>query len=128
VQMGTTRETTETASATQDEHSLPDDALVCRGGSCTAERFLQGAGVTRDEAGKLFNVSVNSAPGKTLAELTVTIPNKQVGVTTVGEIRAIGGYVLPKPTMHNPDHCVMEGLTPEEAARLFIPTARNPHR
>lgn len=81
-----------------------------------------------DEAGKLRNVSVNSAPGKTLAELTVTIPNKQVGVTTVREVKATGGQVLAKPTLRNPDHCVLEGLTPEEAVHLFTPTVRNPHR
>ena len=128
VQMGTTWDTTEATSAIQEERSLPNDALVCRGGTCTAERFRQGAGVTLDEAGKLHNVSVNSVPGKTLAELTITIPNKQVGVTTVGEVRAAGGQVLPKPTVRNPDHCVMEGLTPEEAYRLFTPTGRNLYR
>lgn len=123
-----TRDTTEATSATQEERRLPNDALVCRGGTCTAERFRQGAGVTLDEAGKLHHVSVNSAPGKTLAELTVTIPNKQVGVTTVGEVRAAGGQVLPKPTVRNSDHCVLEGLTPEETVYLFTPTVRNPHR
>jgi hypothetical protein len=74
-------DTTEALFATQVERSLQNEALVCRGGTCTAERFRQEAGVTLDEAGKLHNVSVNSAPGKTLAELTVMIPNKQVGVT-----------------------------------------------
>ena len=128
VQRGVTRDPIEAASPAHAEYSLPDDALVCRGGTCTAERFRQGAGVILDEAGKLRNVSVNSAPGKTLAELTVTIPNKQVGVTTVGEVRAAGGQVLTKPTMRNPDHGVLEGLTPEEVVRLFTPTIRNPHR
>jgi hypothetical protein len=128
VRMGTTWETPAAAFITQDERSLPDDALVCRGGTCTAERFRQGAGVTLDDAGQLHNVSVNSAPGKTLAALTVTIPNKQVGVTTVAAVRAAGGQVFPKPTARNPDHCVMEGLTPEDAGRLFTPTVRNPHR
>lgn len=123
-----TRDTATSFTHTHEESGLPDDALVCRGGTCTAERFRQGAGVTLDETGKLHNVSVNSAPGKTLAELTVAIPNKQVGVTTVGEIRAVGGQVLPRPTMRSRDHCALEGLTPEEAYRLFSPTVRNPHR
>jgi hypothetical protein len=125
---GATGDTIEAASPTREAYRLPDDALVCRGGTCTAERFRQGAGVTLDETGKLWNVSVNSAPGKTLAELTGTIPNKQIGVTTVGEVRAAGGQVLTKPTMRNSDHCVLEGLTPEEAYSLFTPTVRNPHR
>lgn len=128
LRMETTGETTETASIPQVESGLPENALVCRGGTCIAERFRQGAGVTLDEEGKLLNVSVNSAPGKTLADLTVTIPNQQVGVTTIGTVRAAGGQVLPQPTARNPDHCVMAGLTPDEAARLFTPTVRNPHR
>jgi hypothetical protein len=86
------------------------------------------AGVTLDEEGKLHHVSVNSAPDKTLVDLTVTIPNQQVGVTTIGTVRAAGGQVLPQPTARNPDHCVMAGLTPDEAERLFTPTVRNPHR
>ncbi|MDH3601647.1 MAG: flavoredoxin [Candidatus Tectomicrobia bacterium] len=101
---------------------------MCRGGTCTAERFRQGTGVTLDEVGKLHNVSANSAPEKTLADLTVTIPNQQIGVTTIGAVRAAGGCVLPQPTARNPDHCVMSGLTPEEAERLFTPTVQNPHR
>lgn len=30
-----------------------------------------------------------------------TIPNGQVGVSTVGEVRAAGGNVIPKPTAKN---------------------------
>lgn len=97
-------------------------------GHARQERFRQGTGVIQDQYGRLHNVSVNSAPYKTLIELTVTLPNRQIGVTTVGAIRAGGGQVRPQPTARNPDHCVMTGLTPEEAQRLFIPTVRNPHR
>ena len=98
LRMETTGETTEAASIPQNESGLPENAFVCRGGTCTAERFRQGAGVTLDEVGKLHNVSVNSAPGKTLADLTVTIPNQQVEVTTIGAVRTAGGQVLPQHT------------------------------
>jgi hypothetical protein len=70
---------------------------------------------------------VNSAPDKTLAELTATIPNKKVGVSTVGDVRAAGGDVVPRPTSDNPFHCELHGITPEKAEQLFTPTGRNPN-
>jgi RHS repeat-associated protein len=106
---------------------LADSALVCRGGTCTAERFAQGKGVTTDAAGNLDGVSVNSANGKSLEELTTSIPNKQVGRTTVGDVRKAGGDVVPSPTANNPDHCTMCGISKEEAERLFNPTVSNPN-
>ena len=106
---------------------LPDNALVCRGGTCTAERFAQGSGVTIDAAGCLRGVSVNSASDKTFVELTATIPNKKVGVSTVGAVRAAGGDVIPRPTSDNPFHCELYGITPEKAEQLFIPTVQNPN-
>jgi Pretoxin HINT domain len=108
--------------------SLPDDALVCRGGTCTADRFATGSGVTIDEAGNLQGVSVNSAPGASLEDLTKTIPNKQVGVTTVGDVRAAGGKVVSSPTPSNPTHATMSGITPKKAEELFTPTVPNPNR
>jgi RHS repeat-associated protein len=106
---------------------LPDDALVCRGGTCTADRFEQGSDVSLDAGARLQGVSVNSAPGATLQELTSTIPNKQVGVTTVGQVRAAGGNVVPSGRPGNPTHATMSGITPREAERLFTPTVRNPN-
>jgi hypothetical protein len=105
----------------------PDSALVCRGGSCSAQRFKEGAGVTIDSSGKLSGVSVNSAPGKSLEELTVSIPHKQVGVTTVGKIRQAGGDVITKPRQNNPVHSELSGITPKQAEQLFTPTKRNPN-
>lgn len=106
---------------------LPDSALVCRGGTCTADKFINGRGVTMDANGKLNGVSVNSAPDKTIEQLTVSIHNKQVGVTTVGDIRRAGGDVLPSPSSVNPNHCTLCGITPQEAESLFTPTVRNPN-
>ena len=48
---------------------------------------------------RLAGVSVNRAPGRTVEELTASIPNKQVRVTTVGAIRAAGGDVIPDPRL-----------------------------
>jgi hypothetical protein len=105
---------------------LPDSAFVCRGGLCTADRFANGSDVTIDANGNLQGVSVNSAPNASLEELTSTIKNGQVGVTTVGDIRAAGGDVIPDPTPNNPYHCIMCGISPAQAERLFTPTTPNP--
>lgn len=102
--------------------------LVCRGGTCTADRFAKGSGVIIDANGKLTKVSVNSANGKSLAELTETIPNNQVGVTTVGDVRKAGGDVIPSPTKNNPYHATLEGITPQQAENLMTPTVKNPNK
>ena len=106
---------------------LPDNALVCRGGSCTAERFENGAGVTIDVNGNLNGVSVNSAAGKSLEELTVGIPHRKVGVTTVGDIRKAGGDVKASPSKDNLNHATLQGITPQKAEKLMTPTVRNPN-
>jgi hypothetical protein len=115
---------------------LPDDALVVRGGQNLPENFERGSGVTVEAEGVLRSVSVNSAPGATLEELTRANPgtgypgilNHQVGVATVGAIRKCGGTVVPSPTRTNPYHATLDGLTPEQASRLFRPTISNPSR
>ncbi|WP_198086381.1 RHS repeat-associated core domain-containing protein [Variovorax sp. E3] len=107
---------------------LPDSAYVCRGGLCTADRFAGGSGVTIDSAGKMCRASVNSAAGKSVQELSTGIPNPKMGVTTVGDVRRLGGDVVPDPTPKNPDHCLMCGITPAQAERLFAPVVPNPNR
>jgi hypothetical protein len=115
---------------------LPDDALVVRGGQNLPENFANGSGVTVEADGKLQGVSVNSAPGQSVEELTAPIPstgypgilNNQVGVTTAGAIRALGGEAVPSPTRTNPHHATLSGLTPEQASNLFRPTTTNPNR
>jgi len=113
---------------------LPDEALVVRGGQNLPTHFAQGSGVIVDVDGKIQVVSVNCAPGLSVEELTASnlqtghpgIPHNQVGVTTVGAIRAAGGDVVPAPTRTNPYHATLGGLTPEQASQLFRPTVKNP--
>lgn len=115
---------------------LPDGALVLRGGQNLPENFAKGSGVTVGTDGTLQGVSINSAQGATVGELTAPVPetgypgilNNQVGVTTVGAIRRCGGDVVPSPTRTNPHHATLSGLTPEQASRLFRPTILNPSR
>ena len=116
------------ADALSHADDLPDDALVCRGGICTADRFAEGSGVTLNPDGTLSGVSVNSASGTSFEELTTTIPNRQAGVTTVGDVRSNGGNVIRSPTAKNPYHATLSGITPLQAERLFTPTRINPYR
>jgi hypothetical protein len=105
-----------------------------RGGQNLPENFAKGSGVVVGNGGKLKGVSVNSGAGLSVEELTAPmvqtgypgIPNKQIGVTTVGAIRAAGGEVVPSPTKTNPHHATLSGLTPEQASDLFRPTILYP--
>lgn len=114
---------------------LPDEALVVRGGQNLPANFAQGSGVTVNAGGKIEGVSVNAAPDVSVQELTAPnphtgypgIPHNQIGVTTVGAIRASGGNVVPSPTRTNPYHATLSGLTPEQASQLFRPTMKNPN-
>ena len=114
---------------------LPDAAFVVRGGQNLPAHFAQGSGVTVDAGGNIAGVSVNAAPGVAVQGLTAPnphtgypgIPHNQVGVTTVGAIRAAGGDVIPAPTRTNPYHATLSGLTPEQASQLFRPTMQNPN-
>jgi hypothetical protein len=116
--------------------SLPDATFVVRGGQNLPANFAQGSGVTVDAGGHIEGVSVNAAPGVSVEELTAPnphtgypgIPHNQVGVTTVGAIRAAGGDVVPSPTRTNPYHATLSGLTLEQASQLFRPTVPNPNR
>ena len=113
---------------------LPDDALVVRGGQNLPENFARGSGVTVGTDEKLQGVSVNCARGLSVQDLTAPIPrtgypgipNNQVGVTTVGTVRACGGEVVASPTGTNPHHATLDGLTPRQASELFRPTISNP--
>ncbi len=115
---------------------LPDDALVVRGGQNLPDNFANGSGVTVSADGTLQGVSVNAAPGLSVQELTAANPqtgypgilNNQVGVTTVGAVRAKGGDVVPSPTRTNKNHATLSGLTSQDASDLFRPTAPNPNR
>ena len=92
--------------------------------------------MTVDAGGKVQDVSVNAAPGLSVHELTTAdaemgypgIPHNQVGVTTVGKVRALGGDVIPSPRKRNPHHATLSGLTPEQASSLFRPTVKNPNK
>jgi hypothetical protein len=103
---------------------LPDDALVVRGGRNRPEDIARGFGV---HPSGVPGVSVESAGGLTVAELAAGIPHGQVGVTTVGRVRAAGGDVI-RTSGRSRNHATLTGLTPEQASALLTPTAPNPAR
>jgi hypothetical protein len=58
-------------------------------------------------------------------ELAAAIPHGQIGVTTVGAVRAAGGDVV-RTLGRSPHHATLIGLSPEEASYLLTPTIPNP--
>ncbi len=68
---GAARPSAETAPASDRIMAdLPDEALVVRGGQNLPSSFEKGAGVRGDKDGRLRGLSVNAAPGASLADLT----------------------------------------------------------
>jgi RHS repeat-associated protein len=108
----------------------PDDAFVVRGGTNNPENFINGSGVSVNANGILDGVSTQSAPGLSIKELSKTIPNNQIGVTTISRIEAAGGTIVHSPGTNgrNPYHYTLSGLTAEQASNLFQPTIRNPNK
>jgi hypothetical protein len=101
---------------------IPDEALVVRGGRNQPEDLRRG---TRIHPNGVTGASVECAEGLSLEELAQAIPHGQVGVTTVGAIRAAGGDVV-RTSGRSPHHATVVGLSPEEASRLLTPTIANP--
>lgn len=101
---------------------IPDDALVVRGGQNRPEDIRRGTGT---HPSGVTGVSVESAAGATVEQLAAAIPHGQVGVTTVGKIRAAGGDVI-RTAGRSPNHGTLTGLTPEQASQLLTPATANP--
>ncbi|HUR54296.1 MAG TPA: hypothetical protein VMZ71_09200 [Gemmataceae bacterium] len=104
------------------DHPIPDDALVVRGGRNTPDHIQNG--VATHPSG-VTGVSVHSAGSVELSDLAAGIPHGQLGVTTVGEIRAAGGDVV-RTSGRSPHHATLTGLTPEQMSSLLTPTVPNP--
>lgn len=73
----------------------------------------------------MTGASVECAEGLSVEELAAAIPHNQIGVTTVGAIRAAGGDVV-RTAGHSQYHATMTGLSAEDASRLLTPTIANP--
>jgi len=76
---------------------LPDEAFVIRGGYVTRTSLRKPA--ERQHAlGKGYVISVFSVAGKSVEEIAAVagLPNEQIRVSTVGQIRAVGLDVVPE--------------------------------
>jgi hypothetical protein len=96
--------------------------LVVRGDRNQPDDLRRG---TRTQPSGVTGASVECAAGLSLEELAQAVPHGQVGVTTVGAIRAAGGDVV-RTSSRSPHHATVVGLSPEEASRLLTPTVANP--
>ena len=103
---------------------IADDAFVVRGGQNREQDIQRGIGT---HPSGITGVSVESAEGVTIAELSQAIPHRQIGITTVGEVRKVGGDVV-RTSGRSPYHATLIGLTPEETSKLLTPTILNPIR
>ena len=101
---------------------IPDNALVIRGGRNQTQDIQRGT--SRHPAG-IIGVSVECAEDIPIAELAQTIPHRQVGMTTVAEVRKVGGDVV-RTTGRSPYHAALTGLAPEQVSKLLTPTVPNP--
>jgi RHS repeat-associated protein len=98
------------------------EQLVCRGGTCTPDRFVAGATPNPDGSlpvGPLRGISVGTSPNASVADLSQYFMNNQVVVTTVERIEALGGRVVPSPTRNNPVHADVSGLTAQQLSDVF---------
>lgn len=103
---------------------LPDEALVVRGGRNQPADLERG---TATHPSGITGVSVECAANLSIEVLAESIPHGQVGVTTVGAVRAAGGDVV-RTSGRSPHHATLTGLSPEEGSRLLTPTIANPAR
>ncbi|MCY3743105.1 MAG: flavoredoxin [Candidatus Poribacteria bacterium] len=102
---------------------VSDEALVVRGGRNRIEDIRRGIGT---HPSGITGVSVESSEGVTIVELSRAIPHRQIGVTTVGEIRKIGDVI--RTFGRSLYHATLTGLTPEQISNLLTPMILNPIR
>ena len=92
-----------------------------RGGRNRPADIVRGTGT---HPSGVTGVSVECAVGLSVAELAATILHGQIGVTTVGGVRRMGGDVV-RTTGRSLYHATVTGLTPEQISGLLTPTIPN---
>jgi len=103
---------------------IPSEALVVRGGRNHPEDIRRGTGT---HPNGVTGISVECAVGLSIKELAVAISHGQIGVTTVDEVRQVGGDVI-RTSGRSPCHATLTSLTPEQISNLLTPTVPNPTR
>ncbi len=97
---------------------IPDEALVVRGGRNLSEDILRGTGT---HPSGVTGISVECSLEVSLAVLAKNIPHGQIGCTTVGKVRRLGGNVI-RTLGRSPYHATLTGLTPKQISSLLTPT------
>lgn len=101
---------------------ISGEAVVVRGGRNLPDDLRRGA---RTHPSGHTGVSVECSAGLSVEELAATLPHGQVGVTTVGAIRAAGGDVV-QTSGRSANHATVIGVRAEELSGLLTPTVPNP--
>lgn len=103
---------------------IPNEALVVRGRRNHPEDIKRSTGT---HPSGITGISVECAVELSVAELAMTIPHGQVGVTTVSEVRSSDGDVI-RTSSRSPNYATLTGLTPEQTSLLLTPTIANPSK
>ncbi|MCU0549973.1 MAG: hypothetical protein MUC48_11550 [Leptolyngbya sp. Prado105] len=103
---------------------ISDEAIVVRGGRNRPEDIRRGIGT---HPSGVTGISVECGQGVSVQELSAAIPHRQVGVTTVGTVRAAGGDVI-RTSGRSQYHATLTGLIPDEISLLLTPTISNPSK
>lgn len=101
---------------------LSDESLVVRGGRNRPEDIERGIAV---HPSGVAGVSVESTSSLSVEELAAGVLHGQIGITTVGHVRAAGGDVV-RTAGRSLNHATLTGLTPNQASELLTPTIPNP--
>ena len=101
---------------------ISDEALVVRGGRNLPEDIKRGTGT---HPIGITGISVECSSEVILEVLAKNIPHGQIGCTTVGKIRQIGGDVI-RTSGRSPYHATLTGLIPNQISSLLTPTIPNP--
>ena len=105
--------------------TLSPDDIVCRDGTCLAEQFTKGSGITTGPDGKLNGISTQAKPNGSAENLNRPFKNAQVGIATVADIEAAGGTVTLDGRLNSANgtmvanHATVEGITAQQAESIF---------
>jgi hypothetical protein len=103
---------------------LSDSAIVLRGGRNRPEDIRRGIGT---HPSGITGISVECEEDISVQALSIRIPHGQIGVTTVGEVRDIGGDVV-RTSGRSPYHATLTSLISDEISLLLTPTIPNPSK
>lgn len=103
---------------------ISNEAIVVRGGRNRPEDIRRSMGT---HPSGVTGISGECGDGVSVQELSASIPQGQVGVTTVRAVRKAGGEVI-RTSGRSQFHATLTGLTPDQISLLLNPTISNPSK